>query len=55
MHGDDQVDSDETLVQELLEDQFPEWAALPIRRLQSDGTDNALGTASGMTSSCGCL
>ena len=42
MHGDDQVDSDEALVQVLLEDQFPEWAALPIRRLQSDGTDNAL-------------
>jgi aminoglycoside phosphotransferase (APT) family kinase protein len=42
MHGDDQVDSDEALVQVLLEDQFPEWAALSIRRLQSDGTDNAL-------------
>ncbi len=42
MHGDRQVDSDEALVQELLADQFPEWAALPIRRLPSDGTDNAL-------------
>jgi aminoglycoside phosphotransferase (APT) family kinase protein len=42
MHGDDQVDSDEGLVRKLLADQFPRWAALPIRRLQSDGTDNAL-------------
>ena len=41
MH-DDQVDSDESLVRQLLEDQFPEWAARPIRRVASDGTDNAL-------------
>ena len=42
MHGDDQVDSDEVLVRELLADQFPEWAELPIARLQTDGTDNAV-------------
>jgi len=42
MHGDDQVDSDESLVRELLADQFPEWTALPITRLQTDGTDNAI-------------
>jgi aminoglycoside phosphotransferase (APT) family kinase protein len=42
MHGDDQVDSDAALVRELLADQFPEWATLPIRRLETDGTDNAI-------------
>lgn len=42
MHGDDQVDSDESLVRELLDDQFPEWTAPPITRLQTDGTDNAI-------------
>ncbi len=41
MH-DDQVDSDASLVRRLLSEQFPEWAALPIRRLESDGTDNAI-------------
>ena len=41
MH-DAQVDSDEELVARLLHDQFPEWARLPIRRLPSDGTDNAM-------------
>jgi aminoglycoside phosphotransferase (APT) family kinase protein len=41
MH-DDQVDSDDLLVRQLLADQFPEWAARPIRRVPSDGTDNAL-------------
>ncbi len=41
MH-DAQVDSDEALVERLLRDQFPEWAVLPIRRLHSDGTDNAM-------------
>jgi len=41
MH-DAQVDSDETLVEHLLRDQYPEWASLPIRRLPSDGTDNAM-------------
>jgi aminoglycoside phosphotransferase (APT) family kinase protein len=42
MHGDAQVDSDETLVGRLLLDQFPHWADLPIRRIASDGTDNAM-------------
>jgi aminoglycoside phosphotransferase (APT) family kinase protein len=41
MH-DAQVDSDERLVEHLLRDQFPEWAGLPVRRLPSDGTDNAM-------------
>jgi aminoglycoside phosphotransferase (APT) family kinase protein len=41
MH-DDQVDSDESLVRDLLADQFPEWVALRITRLESDGTDNAI-------------
>jgi aminoglycoside phosphotransferase (APT) family kinase protein len=41
MH-DDQVDSDEGLVRTLLADQFPAWHQLPIRRVPSDGTDNAV-------------
>jgi aminoglycoside phosphotransferase (APT) family kinase protein len=41
MH-DAQVDSDESLVARLLADQLPAWADLPIRRLASDGTDNAM-------------
>jgi len=41
MH-DDQVDSDEHLVRALLADQFPLWHELPIRRVPSDGTDNAV-------------
>jgi aminoglycoside phosphotransferase (APT) family kinase protein len=41
MH-DEQVDSDPLLVRQLLADQFPQWAELPIRRVLSDGTDNAL-------------
>jgi aminoglycoside phosphotransferase (APT) family kinase protein len=42
MHGEDQVDSDEELVRKLLTDQFPEWSQLPIHRIASDGTDNAI-------------
>jgi aminoglycoside phosphotransferase (APT) family kinase protein len=42
MHGDDQVDSDAALVRELLADQLPAWAGLPISRLSTDGTDNAI-------------
>src|SRR5262245_17912311 len=30
------------LVRRLLEEQFPEWAALPLERVASMGTDNAL-------------
>src|SRR5690242_19260379 len=41
MH-EEQVDSDASLVRQLLADQFPEWAERPIQRVPSDGTDNAL-------------
>lgn len=40
MHADE-VDVDEALVRRLL-GQFPEWAALPLARVPSAGTDNAL-------------
>jgi aminoglycoside phosphotransferase (APT) family kinase protein len=42
MHSDAQVDSDEALLRSLLEEQFPEWSSLVIRRMPSDGTDNAV-------------
>ena len=42
MHGDAQIDSDVDLVRGLLQDQFPRWANLPIARIESDGTDNAI-------------
>jgi aminoglycoside phosphotransferase (APT) family kinase protein len=38
----DEVHTDAALVRRLLEQQFPQWAALPIERVQSSGTDNAL-------------
>jgi aminoglycoside phosphotransferase (APT) family kinase protein len=41
MH-DDELLTDVPLVQRLLAAQFPEWAALPIERIPSSGTDNAL-------------
>lgn len=41
MH-DDEVDTDVDLVRRLLESQHPQWAGLPIERVQSAGTDNAL-------------
>ncbi|MGZ4352612.1 MAG: aminoglycoside phosphotransferase family protein [Gaiellaceae bacterium] len=41
MHEDELL-FDETLVRRLLEEQFPEWAELPLERVPSDGTDNAL-------------
>jgi aminoglycoside phosphotransferase (APT) family kinase protein len=41
MHADE-VHTDAHLVRRLLAAQFPEWAALPIERVPSDGTDNAL-------------
>ena len=41
MH-DDEVHTDVPLVRRLLAVQFPEWAALPIERVASSGTDNAL-------------
>ena len=41
MHPDE-LDIDEALVRRLLETQFPQWANLPLHRVQSDGTDNAI-------------
>jgi aminoglycoside phosphotransferase (APT) family kinase protein len=41
MH-DDEVDTDADLVRRLLDAQFPQWAALPIARVESAGTDNAI-------------
>jgi aminoglycoside phosphotransferase (APT) family kinase protein len=41
MHADE-VDTDADLVRRLLAGQFPHWAGLPIARVPSAGTDNAL-------------
>ena len=41
MHTE-QVDSDAELVRRLLVAQYPQWADLPIERLPSSGTDNAI-------------
>jgi aminoglycoside phosphotransferase (APT) family kinase protein len=41
MHADE-VATDVPLVRRLLAAQFPQWAALPIARVPSSGTDNAL-------------
>lgn len=41
MHADE-VATDVALVRRLLAGQFPEWAALPVERVPSSGTDNAL-------------
>ncbi|MFJ4713672.1 aminoglycoside phosphotransferase family protein [Streptomyces sp. NPDC088785] len=41
MH-DDEPDIDRALVAGLLADQFPRWAALPLRYVASDGTSNLL-------------
>ena len=41
MHADE-IHLDVALVRRLLADQFPEWAALPLERVPSYGTDNAL-------------
>jgi aminoglycoside phosphotransferase (APT) family kinase protein len=38
----DEVGIDEALVRELLRSQFPAWADLPLRRVSSTGTDNAI-------------
>jgi aminoglycoside phosphotransferase (APT) family kinase protein len=38
----DEVDVDEELVRDLLADQLPRWADLPLRRAASSGTDNAI-------------
>ncbi|WP_105972481.1 aminoglycoside phosphotransferase family protein [Streptomyces geranii] len=41
MHADE-VDIDAPLVQRLIARQFPEWAELPLERLESAGTENAM-------------
>jgi aminoglycoside phosphotransferase (APT) family kinase protein len=41
MH-DDELDIDEPLVRRLLAEQFPEWAELPLRRIEPSGTVNAI-------------
>ncbi len=41
MH-DHEVDTDPALVRTLLAQQFPHWADLPIRRIDSSGTDHAI-------------
>jgi aminoglycoside phosphotransferase (APT) family kinase protein len=41
MHAD-QVDSDADLVRRLLAGQFSQWADLPIQRIATSGTDNAI-------------
>ncbi|HVX46220.1 MAG TPA: aminoglycoside phosphotransferase family protein [Mycobacteriales bacterium] len=41
MHADE-IETDAGLVRELLADQFPQWTDLPIRRIPSGGTVNAL-------------
>ncbi len=38
----DEVDTNEALVRRLIGAQFPQWAKLPIKQVQSSGTDNAL-------------
>ena len=38
----DEIDLDATLVRQLLRAQMPEWADLPIARVASSGTDNAM-------------
>ena len=41
MHADE-VSVPESLVRSLLSSQFPDWADLPLRRVSSTGTDNAI-------------
>jgi aminoglycoside phosphotransferase (APT) family kinase protein len=41
MHADE-LEIDETLVRRLLAEQFPEWAELPLRRVEPSGTVNAI-------------
>ena len=38
----DEVDTDESLVRRLVDAQFPQWARLPLKPVQSAGTDHAL-------------
>ncbi|MEU1404626.1 aminoglycoside phosphotransferase family protein [Streptomyces sp. NPDC005728] len=39
---EDEVDIDAPLVRRMIARQFPAWAALPVRRLASSGTENAM-------------
>ncbi|HZU19696.1 MAG TPA: aminoglycoside phosphotransferase family protein [Gaiellaceae bacterium] len=39
---EDELDIPEALVRELLEEQFPQWAALPLARVEPDGTVNVI-------------
>jgi aminoglycoside phosphotransferase (APT) family kinase protein len=41
MHADE-LDIDDALLQRLLAAQFPRWADLPLARVESAGTDNAI-------------
>jgi aminoglycoside phosphotransferase (APT) family kinase protein len=41
MHSDE-LEIDELLVRRLLREQFPEWANLPLRRIEPSGTVNAI-------------
>jgi aminoglycoside phosphotransferase (APT) family kinase protein len=41
MHSDE-LELDEPLVRRLLREQFPEWAELPLRRIEPSGTVNAI-------------
>ncbi|WP_413757110.1 aminoglycoside phosphotransferase family protein [Streptomyces sp. MMBL 11-3] len=41
MHPDE-LDIDESLVERLVAEQFPAWARLPVKRVVSAGTDNAM-------------
>jgi aminoglycoside phosphotransferase (APT) family kinase protein len=41
MHADE-VETDASLVRRLLAGQFPQWAELPIERIDSSGTDHAI-------------
>ncbi|MDQ4058712.1 MAG: aminoglycoside phosphotransferase family protein [Actinomycetota bacterium] len=41
MHRDE-IDISQALVRHLLEEQFPKWGELPLRRIEPEGTDNAI-------------
>lgn len=38
----DELEIDEDLVRRLLDEQFPEWLPLPLRRVEPEGTDHAI-------------
>jgi aminoglycoside phosphotransferase (APT) family kinase protein len=42
MMHENEIHTDAQLVRELLTEQFPQWARLPINRITHDGTDHAL-------------